>query len=959
MPPKRVRTVEGSTEAQSSDSLNWAQSVVEPEVPESEEEEEEEENLYEEHPNELFDVGVLNAATLNDAVEQCRSIDEFLHADLNMSFHSTYIADPENLFHTSYDVDGLVMELKRLTGLLAMVHYVLLPEVQAHMLKYSYHIVKKHFDLTASTPEGIQALRNSVCHTLGYVDGGYHLSLVFLPSCLKDPDTRLFKRPWYNSHACELLNNIRHTFQFLLSQASVKDKCRPTLQKQISSETSSFHVLPQDCYYIYSLLDQAITGSTGCDFIRPALFLTRFGQKLNDNLDLTDVVAPAEVASLSVHLACTVSARDTEIHTLFSRFGLENLVGSRGSLYSVLGMHEATNYQTDLDHLPLTLSDSLLRVLKDDGRLTFLQLYVDSPHVHLKMPFKHPVSGTIVTCGLSHPQFQKALLSRAEMYVMHMKDLKEKLVSQLSLRIEQVRLYEDWVPTAICPGEHFCEPALFAMLGENALVIPFSERAYEHGLLSTLSRVLDHVVTELWRLYMTSEGVARYDACWKSFQIELLLEELFYGHPLSTGDYSISVSLGTNTVNPKSLTHTRGFIGLAPHTSASAGDEPPPLHHWTRDDLQRMRIERIFPLCQTLDATPAVIGSVLLKLLLCDIYRRNTQIPILALSADKPPGRLAGSQKLEVLCENLSIQKSFPAPLTFGRARLILVRAGIDVKSCLMQGFREENLKFFPSFLFRNPKGAHKIFWNTRDYMVLEFEGSALLLSSVANATLKVCTEIERRSLAFNRYLEKYRECGMIWMAKVLRRLPVQLGGELHLKVITFVSCVAMIMNGDYVDYQHLRTLLEEMSPHVTQAMLQKFLIQSKFSLPKVYNFLVYKLHETIEYRVQQKPKVIPVVKKKEAAEMEQQQPYEDVQAVDDQDNIRPMMRSEHRTLPANTQRQWTEEEALLINVDPQVKDKAAYAMYVKTCHEKQVAIRTFKSFQGKRRRILAKVTST
>ncbi|MEQ2213391.1 hypothetical protein XENOCAPTIV_014393, partial [Xenoophorus captivus] len=438
------------------------------------------------------------------------------------------------------------------------------------------------------------------------------------------------------------------------------------------------------------------------------------------------------------------------------------LVGQRGSLYSILGMHEATNYQSNLDHLPVQVSDTLLEVLGKEGKLTFLQLYVDSPHVHVKMPYKHPVSGAIVTCRLSHPNFQTAMLSRANTYLKHMEDLKDKLVLQLGMRIEQVRHFEEDIPSEVFPESHFCKEAIFSLLSNSAIVIPFKDSVCPNGLLPTLNKVMDHVIRELRYLYNTSEGVAKYDPCWKAFQLELALEEVFFGHPLSKGDYQVSVSLGTSTVNPKSLTHTRGFIGLASHSSASVGESPPPLDNWTKNDLQRQHIERIFPLCQTLEASPAVIGVALVKLLLCDIYRRNTDIPMSALYSDAAPRRLTGSQDLVVLCEDLSTKNSFPAPLTFGRARSLLVEAGIDVKNCLLKGFISEKMKFFPAIKFRDLKDTRKVYWNCRDYILLEVEGNETLLSKVVSATLQVCTEVERRSLSYSRNLEKYREHGMV-----------------------------------------------------------------------------------------------------------------------------------------------------------------------------------------------------
>ncbi|MEQ2166835.1 hypothetical protein GOODEAATRI_032375, partial [Goodea atripinnis] len=883
-----------------------------------------------------------------DSFEQYNSIKDFLHADVNLNFHPTYINNPEELFKVTYDIDGLVIELSLLTGLISDLHYLLFPVITEHMLKGCYHWIKKHVDITQCSGNGLKALQNAVGYTLGYVDGGFHLTLMLLPACLVDPDTRLLNPVLYKINACEVFNQIRLNFQSELRNASDKNKCRPTLQKQVSSETSIYNVLPQDSLYIFSLVDKAIGDVIQCPFLKPAIFLTRFGQKHEDSMDLTDIVNPCEVASVSVHVAAKLTAHDPEIHTLFSRYGLEQLVGSRGSLYSVLGMHEAANYHTDLKHSALNVSSALKEVFTKEGQVTFLQMYVDSPHVHLNMPFKHPVSGAVVTCRLSHHQFQKALLSRAIRYIKHMEDLKDKLVSQLGLRIEQVIRFEEEFPRFLNPCEHFNEPALMSLLRDNAVVIPFKDLVCQHSLLPTLKQVLDHLLKELDQIFTTSEGVARYDSCWKAFQCELALEEMFFGHPLSPVDERFSVSLGTNTVHPKSLTHTRGFIGLAPHSAASAGEVPPPLDHWTRNQFQKERIQRIFPLCQTLEASPAITGFALLKLLLCDIYRRNTDIPWPALTSDVPPGRLAGAQKVEDLCEDLSKKKSFPAPLTFGRACAMLVQAGRDVKECLVQGFMSEKLRFFPAIKFRDLKGGYKIFWNCKDYVALEAEGTSTVLSRVASANLQVFTEIERRSLCYSRTLEKYRDHGIPWMEKVLQRLPPNMKGAIHLSVITFVSCIGLMMNGDFVVFEHIRTLLSQISPHVSQAHLQKWQILSKFTLPKVFNCVIFKLHEEIPYRLRDTMKVASFLKPKEN-QPDEEQPFEDVQAIDDQDDIHPLMRSKAMTMPENCKVNWTKEEEDVIDKDPKVKDKDAYKLYVQKCRERQIPIRTFKGFRTKR----------
>lgn len=418
----------------------------------------------EEAPSDIFEVGSLNSQTLHDAVSQYPTLSEFLQGEERMCFHSTYMEQPEYHLTYNFDIDGLVVELESATSLLAPIHYLLLPRIQVHMLQDSYKFLKKHVDLTQCTPLGISALRNSSGYTIGYVDGGYHLSIMFLPIDLQNPDSRLTKKSLYNIYACEMFNCIVCEFQKELKAVKGKDKCRPTIQKQVSTNTSRYHVLKRDMCFILHLLDKAIKNIGVSHLLKPTLYLTMFGQKDREALDVSDLVAPRGATSLSVHTACKISATDPNIHLLFSRCGLQDLVGPRGSLYSILGIHEATNYQTDLDHLPHSLSPTLLDALGVEGKLTFLQLYVDSPHVHLQMPYKHPVSGTLVTCRMSHPQFQRSLLSRASQYMCHMEDLKEKLV-QLGLRIEQVRRFEKNIPWEIDPQEYFCQQALYMLFG--------------------------------------------------------------------------------------------------------------------------------------------------------------------------------------------------------------------------------------------------------------------------------------------------------------------------------------------------------------------------------------------------------------------------------------------------------------------------------------------------------------
>ncbi|CAL8275578.1 unnamed protein product [Arctogadus glacialis] len=336
----------------------------------------------------------------------------------------------------------------------------------------------------------------------------------------------------------------------------------------------------------------------------------------------------------------------------------------------------------------LTLCAVPSSLTNPDLRLKNPRLYGTLAAELLSEPFKHPVSGGLVTCGFSHPNVKATLTSRALAYLKHIRDSRLRLVCQL------VRFEGEDVPFEFDPREFFDLPALQRLFQDRALLVRSQDREDGRGLLSTLRGVVCHLAGILGESFRDCEGVGRYDPSWKAFQAELALEELFFGHPLSSLN-TLSASLGASTVSERSATHERGFIGLAPHNSASLEESPPPLNHWTRDPLQETRIERLWALCQCVEAGPALLGAALIRVLLGDLYKRNDQLPCTSLKLDTTPGRLTGTTDVKKLAADLATKESFPVPHTFGRARTLVRDAGQDVEDCLVQGFTAEGIVFF------------------------------------------------------------------------------------------------------------------------------------------------------------------------------------------------------------------------------------------------------------------------
>lgn len=207
--------------------------------------------------------------------------------------------------------------------------------------------------------------------------------------------------------------------------------------------------------------------------------------------------------------------------------------------------------------------------------------------------------------------------------------------------------------------------------------------------------------------------------------------------------------------------------------------------------------------------------------------------------------KLVGCRTNSNLCKDLTECKGFCYPHTFGRAIELAQGAGHAVQTCLQLGLA--GFKFFPSIVYWDEKRHPKAKWNKIDY--IELYRSTETLSAKASAaacTGDVCSAIEKRGLSYSSNLVKYKEQGMPWMEQTIQRLPKGLQNDRLLTTLTFVSCIGMIHNGDFVSFNQLSSLISELP--VTQVQLQWMHILSPLIL--LHTPQVHRLHDSIKYKM-------------------------------------------------------------------------------------------------------------
>ncbi|KAM3603027.1 uncharacterized protein V6R79_022549 [Siganus canaliculatus] len=884
----------------------------------------------------LAEVGIENMRPLLEGLDVHDDFGLFLHdEDIRFpAFPSTYHRE-EDLLRTSYDLDGIVVELESIGGLQMYLPLLTFPPPSPNTLRNHFHLLKKHVTLPGKGTRWVNAMRHCYGVCLGQVAGGYYLNLTVMP---KEGSShfQLFDAKVAPAYATRSIQRVREQFVNLLTSLTGPDLARETVRKNSLSNPSKIQVLEPDQEFILYSLGRAVDEVILDESARFIVTLSRFGQKrdASNPLLLTDLALPDEVDAVSLHLACTITPKPgSGVDILWSATGTEQgWVGNRGEMFPALSVSEAANYQTNLDGRLLDVGRGLLEVVQGGkegaGTLNFLQIYADTPHTHLPKVFKHPVSGCVATCDLLHPNLNRAMAGRAMEYIAHYQDLQQKFsyTEPVGVRVEQVRRLERGsLPTSVDPRDYFNEEKLWEELASKPLLLPYTN-IEGRGLMTMV------------------------------YGAELGLEELVHGKPLSRPDAQLSQILGTSTTRQKSLSRRRGFLGLEAWNAATAEVSPPPLENWTKDPSTCAVIRRIFVLVELLKAQPSVVGVELWKILLTDLYRKPPEeLPLDKLQAPTKPDSytVAGAIAVDKLIEMVADCEGFKFPMALNRAKELVRHKGLDVAECLRLGLEELPLRWCPKITVwqtRHPRAS----WDRRSIVEIYTKDRQITPESrVAVMLMRVLNELERRGLCYGTRLERFREQGMPWLPKCMTRLSAATSDkEVWLTCLTFLSAVGLLENNMYVDFKQLNQLLRDLPMPVSR--LQELLLLSKYLLQKGNTpFRLWKLHETIPTRVSMTapgPAPAATQAKKKRVEEEKEQNDEDVQEVhEDPEENQNVRKQQVRFYPANTTIRWKREETSLIPLDDATTHKEAYKKYITSCELMGLPARSFKAFLHRR----------
>lgn len=767
------------------------------------------------------------------------------------------------------------------------------------------------------------------------------------------PDEKSRDKPGGLPPLAYFQNFRRHLVTAVAQQETTADWKRPTLQKNRLYDPSIWNILSQDQHFFFTLLDQVLEQTPCPTGMKPTVILTKFGQKLQDILVLQDFVNLHHVLRASVHSACEVSSSNESVNLFWSRLGIQEVVGYRGNTHTALSIRETLNFQSNLDGRGMDVSPELMNICKYPQKSTFLQLYANTPHTKLLTWRSHPASGEIVSCGIMHPKTTAALDKAGLAYVRHMNDLVNKLKCVVSARIEVVTvLHQQDLIHGLDAKELLSEEAIRALLVNKPMLLPFAARRvpYAPSFINIMQDIGHMLVASLIAVRQKSRYQGHFIDTWKAFQLELALEFFFWGQPVYHGDATFAINLGPSVTDERSFTWGRGILGLTPPNSCCVPDSPPPLKIWTGDTSQQARIQRLFGFSDILQASAAIVGRRLCRIILEDLMGANTSME--PLTRDLPPGRSVGAISARQLVDSLEKADRFNYPATFPRAVILLRAQGRDLQDILHAGLASLNLRYFPAFRVSQlpTGGGRKLICNKYEFWriihadtdVAAAQDFDQLLSQV---TGDVILKLQTKDLTYAVTTKPLAVQGLPWLKEVLLRLE---GDNLNnadiVEVSTFVTCVALLHNGRYVDYARLAQLHQKLP--LSQHRLQQLQILDSTIMAGFRLFKLYTLHSDIPYKVNFQPKLPKQTEWKADDEQPQDVGQDDHITQEGDENL---VHTQPMQLPFNYKSPWSDKELQFwqqSRAEDIVSVHNGYEIFCKICHFNRIPCRSFQAYK-------------
>ena len=245
-------------------------------------------------------------------------------------------------------------------------------------------MLKKHLDLCSYSENVRKSFKNNVGVQLFYTSEGWETWLGFIP---KTDLNMEYSMGILEKASFRAINELKIALQEKLRALIGKGIAKGTLAKNSLLYLSRLRILLDDQHDVLKVFEEAlkVMNLSILPCIGKILFTFGFGDKRTSLLKLP-ISKQLEVENISLHIGVNISASApmedscSPIELFWSKEGMQEIVGKRGSLISAFSFSECGNYKSNLDGKMLRISPHLSSVCSYPDGINFVQLYLDLPH---------------------------------------------------------------------------------------------------------------------------------------------------------------------------------------------------------------------------------------------------------------------------------------------------------------------------------------------------------------------------------------------------------------------------------------------------------------------------------------------------------------------------------------------------------------------------------------------------
>lgn len=917
-----------------------------------------------ESSEDFLDTAVNNGHAFSQLLNKYPDFDTYLAREddhLIIRPVSTDYDEQEQILTIDYDIDGIFIEWNSFNGISHPIRHLQILPKDIISLKQIWPLVKKHLDLRKYSEVELKQLKTCLGSQLFYEFGWeYWIGLIPEKPCIEMDDHSV------RMYTFTTLRSVRQEFKNRLQNASKGGSVTNTLVKNNLSDVKKLSILPDDSCEIMNILQQAIDAVQNPPGMRKILFSFRFGEKCSRPTDLpvSDALC---VSDISAHIAMEIAA-DDDIDIFWSRYGLQEITGTRGLLTTCMSFAECANFQSNLDGRDLDIKPALRRVCKYPERLRFVQLYADLPHRYPKTRY-HPVSGSIIISKALHYETVKSFQNDSAVYLSEMEN-NFNLITKCKCRLEMVLSIPDHT-VILDARDYFSSNNLEALLKNHSLFVPFwCKTGY---FCSALREIGLHIVSSLKTLYRKHKLSGNCSGVWCSYQLELALEKLLWGHPLCILSQQYSINLGPGAGFPsRSKTDEFGFLALESEFSAIENEqETPPINIYSKSEVIQKQIKKMYSFDDYFESSLVVLGRRALYILLQDLFDIGNVAGSftnfflnLKRGNGLSPSLVVGSVTGKQLSDIVGTAEKMRYPMVFKEVLARLSTKKQKLVDLFEVGLRELDLEFFRALRIWDVNRNKVLNWkDSFKYWKVQPANTigSKLEEYTSVLTPLVITELENQKLVYATKFrdQRFRREPFPWIKPCLCKLDnIRLKESQLISCLTFISCLALKKNDWFVDYIRLSRLVETLP--LSQSALKGLEIQSKYLLPGFSVCKIWRLHPTIPFKLQSDTQRLKTLEDPNVQDVGESVsiPETVVNRIDPEDitlktqTVDTMQMMHH---PANCKSTWMPEELEVVqtikDTYKHLSERDRYNRYQILCRERNIRDRTFTAFISKYKR--------